>query len=90
MWKHTLFREFMLLQVYQLTGSYFYSVSGYDMLASFTAIISYKWLFDWHLNEFSVYLDPGIISYCSSVQGRMAGGSTGVYEFDSVVRCQHI
>ena len=65
----------MLLQVYQLTGSYFYSVTGYDML-------------DWHLNEFSVYLDPGIISYCSSVQGRMAGGSTGVYEFDSVVRCQ--
>ena len=27
----------------------------------------------------------GFISYCSTVQGRMAGASTIVYEFDSVV-----
>ena len=27
----------------------------------------------------------GFISYCSTVQGRVAGASTIVYEFDSVV-----
>ena len=31
-----------------------------------------------------------LISYCSPVQGRMAGASTRVYEFDSVVRGQHV
>ena len=30
------------------------------------------------------------ISYCSPVQIRMAGASTSVYDFDSVVRGQHI
>ena len=30
------------------------------------------------------------ISYCSPVQGRMAGASTSVYEFDNVVRSQHV
>ena len=30
------------------------------------------------------------ISYCSPVQGRMAGASTSVYEFDNVVRDQHV
>ena len=30
------------------------------------------------------------VSYCSLVQGRIAGGSTSVYEFDSMVRSQHI
>ena len=30
------------------------------------------------------------IFYCSPVQGRMSGTSTRVYEFDSVVRDQHI
>ena len=34
--------------------------------------------------------NPGFISYCSPVQGRMAGASTSVYEFDSVVRGQHV
>ena len=35
---------------------------------------------------------PAFISYCSPVQGRthMAGASTSVYEFDNVVRGQHI
>ena len=32
----------------------------------------------------------GFISYCSLVQGRMAGASTSVYEFYSMVRGQHI
>ena len=31
-----------------------------------------------------------LISYCSPVQGRMAGASTSVYEFDSVVIGQHV
>ena len=31
-----------------------------------------------------------LICYCSPVQGGMAGTSTSVYEFDSVVRGQHI
>ena len=31
-----------------------------------------------------------LTSCCSPVQGRMAGGSTSVYEFDSVVRGQHV
>ena len=30
------------------------------------------------------------ISYCSPVQGRMAGASTSVCKFDNVVRGQHI
>ena len=30
------------------------------------------------------------ISYCSPVQGRMAGASTSVYEFENVVRGQHV
>ena len=33
---------------------------------------------------------PVFISYCSPVQGRMAGTSTSVYKFDNVVRGQHI
>ena len=33
---------------------------------------------------------PVFISYCSPVQGRMAGASTSDYEFDNVVRGQHI
>ena len=33
---------------------------------------------------------PAFISYCSPVQGRMAGASTSDYEFDNVVRGQHI
>ena len=33
---------------------------------------------------------PGFISYCSPVQGRMAGASTSVYKFDNVVRGQHV
>ena len=32
---------------------------------------------------------PAFISYCSPVQGRMAGASTSVYEFDNMVRGQH-
>ena len=32
---------------------------------------------------------PVFISYCSPVQGRIAGDSTSVYEFDNVVRGQH-
>ena len=31
-----------------------------------------------------------LISYCSPVQGRKAGASTSVYEFDSMVRGQDI
>ena len=31
-----------------------------------------------------------LISYCSPVQGRKAGASTSVYEFDSVVRGQDV
>ena len=39
----------------------------------------------------SAYIQSrAFISYCSPVQGRMAGASTSVYEFNSVVRCQHI
>ena len=30
------------------------------------------------------------ISYFSPVQGRMAGASTSAYEFDSMVRSQHV
>ena len=30
------------------------------------------------------------MSYCSPVQGRKAGASTSVYEFDSVVRGQEV
>ena len=30
------------------------------------------------------------VSYCSPVHGRMAGANTSVYEFDGVVRGQHI
>ena len=33
---------------------------------------------------------PGVYSYCSPVQGRTADASTSVYEFDSVVRGQHV
>ena len=33
---------------------------------------------------------PEFISYCSPVQGRMAGASTSVYEFDNVGRGQHV
>ena len=33
---------------------------------------------------------PALISYCSPVRGRMAGASTSVYEFDSVVGGQHV
>ena len=33
---------------------------------------------------------PAFSSYCSPVQDRMAGASTSVYGFDSVVRGQHI
>ena len=33
---------------------------------------------------------PVLISYCLPVQGKMAGASTSVYEFESVVRGQHI
>ena len=33
---------------------------------------------------------PALISYCLPVQGRMAGASTSVYEFDNVVRGQHV
>ena len=33
---------------------------------------------------------PALISYCLPVKGRMAGASTSIYEFDSVVRGQHI
>ena len=29
-------------------------------------------------------------SYCSPVQGRMAGASTSTYEFDSMIKGQHI
>ena len=34
--------------------------------------------------------NPAFISYCSPVKGRMAGASTSVYEFDNVVRGQHV
>ena len=34
-------------------------------------------------------LTLALISYCSAVQGRMAGASASVYKFDSVVRGQH-
>ena len=33
---------------------------------------------------------PVFISYCSPVQGRMAGASISVYEFDNVVKDQHV
>ena len=33
---------------------------------------------------------PASISYWSLVQGRMAGASISVYEFDNVVRGQHV
>ena len=33
---------------------------------------------------------PAFISYCPPVQGRVAGASTSVYEFDSAVRGQHV
>ena len=33
---------------------------------------------------------PAFIFYCSPVQGRMGDAGTGVYEFSSVVRGQHI
>ena len=33
---------------------------------------------------------PAFIFYCSPVQGRMAGASTSVYEFDNMVRGQHV
>ena len=31
-----------------------------------------------------------LIFYCSPVQGSMAGASTSIYEFDNMVRGQHI
>ena len=52
--------------------------------------ISYKWFLTWRLNESSVYSNPGIISYCSPDQARMAGASTSVYKFDNVAIGQHI
>ena len=33
---------------------------------------------------------PKLISYYSPVQGRMAGASTSVYKFGSMVRGQHV
>ena len=33
---------------------------------------------------------PAFISYCSPIQGRMAGASTSFYEFDNVVGGQHV
>ena len=33
---------------------------------------------------------PAFISYCSPVQNAMAGASTSVYKFNSVVRGQHV
>ena len=33
---------------------------------------------------------PVFISYCSPVQGRMAGASSSVYKFDNVIRGQHV
>ena len=33
---------------------------------------------------------PEFISYCSPVQGRMAGASTSVYKFDNMVRGQDV
>ena len=44
--------------------------------------ISYKWFLTWHLNKSGIYSDPSIYYYCSPVQGRMAGVSTSVYEFN--------
>ena len=35
-------------------------------------------------------LNPVLISYYSAVQDKMAGANTSVYEFDSVVRGQHV
>ena len=52
--------------------------------------IFYKLFLTRRLNESSVYLTPTLISYCSPAQGRMVGASTSVYEFDSVVRGQHV
>ena len=37
-----------------------------------------------------LFLIPVLISDCSPVQGRMAGVSISVYEFDIVVRGQHV
>ena len=54
------------------------------------ASIFYKRFLTRHLNDSGVYLNPALISYCSPVQVRMAGASTSVYEFDSMVRGQHI
>ena len=47
-------------------------------------------IFDRRLNESGVYLTPVLISYCSPAQGRMVGASTTVYEFDSMVKGQHV
>ena len=33
---------------------------------------------------------PALISYCSPVQGKKAGASTSVYDFDSVVRGEDV
>ena len=54
------------------------------------ASISYKWFLTWDLNKSGVYSNPGIYSYCSPVQDIMAGASTSVYEFDSLVSGQHV
>ena len=35
-------------------------------------------------------VSPAFISHCSPVQGKMAGSSANVYEFDRVVRGQHV
>ena len=33
---------------------------------------------------------PALISYCSPVQGKKAGASTSVYDFDSMVRGEDV
>ena len=46
----------------------------------------YKWFLARHLNESASIWTLALIFYCSPVQDRMAGASTSVNEFDSVVR----
>ena len=54
------------------------------------APISYKWFWT-HVLMSPVSIQILVfISYCSPVQGRMAGTSISVAEFDSVIRGQHV
>ena len=52
--------------------------------------IFYRWFLTWHLIESGVYLNTSVNLLLFTLQGRMAGASTSINEFDDVVRGQHV